>query len=104
MFRSRFGHKFNAVRTIADGIKFPSKREAACYESLKSRKLSGEIVFFLRQVPLHLPGGVRYVVDFLSFDSDGTCHFIDSKGMKTALYIAKKKIVEAQYPILIEEW
>lgn len=96
-------HKFNAVRTECDGIKFPSKKEARSYEHIKARKLSGEILFFLRQVPLHLAGGVRYVVDFLTFNTDGSVHFLDSKGMRTPIYIAKKKIVEATYPITIEE-
>lgn len=101
--RMRFGHKFNAKRTELDGIKFPSKREARCYQTLCLRKQAGDIVFFLRQVPLHLPGGVRYVVDFVTFDADGSVHFIDSKGMRTNQYITKKKIVEATYPIVIEE-
>lgn len=74
------------------------------YQDLCTRRAAGEIVFFLRQVPLHLPGGVKYVVDFLTFGSDGLVRFVDAKGMRTALYIAKKKIVEAQYPIQIEEW
>lgn len=97
-------HKFNAIRTVTDGVKFQSRREARCYDELKVKRAAGEILFFLRQVPLHLPGGVRYVVDFVSFNSDGTVHFVDSKGVRTDLYIAKKKIVEAEYPIEIEEW
>lgn len=98
-----FHHKFNAQRTELDGIKFASKKEAHFYENLKIRKLAGEIVFFLRQVPFHLPGNVRYIVDFMTFNADGTVKFIDCKGMKTPLYIAKKKMVEAEYPIEIEE-
>lgn len=99
-----FQHKFRAIQTEKDGIKFSSKREAKCYEELKIRKVAGDIVFFLRQVPLHLAGGVRYVCDFVTFNSDGSVHFLDSKGMRTPMYIAKKKIVEATYPIIIEEW
>lgn len=101
---SFFRHKFNAIRTVSDGIKFSSKREAKCYEAIKLRKQAGQVLFFLRQVPFHLPGGVRYVVDFVTFDNDNSVHFIDAKGMKTDLYITKKKIVEAEYPIQIEEW
>lgn len=96
-------HKFNAIRTECDGISFSSKREAKTYEQIKLRKSAGEVLFFLRQVPLHLAGGVKYVVDFLLFNVDGSCHFVDSKGMRTPLYIAKKKMVEATYPITIEE-
>ena len=99
----RFHHKFRARQTEYDGIKFPSKKEAEFYLDLKMRQLSGNLLFFLRQVPFHLPGNVRYVVDFVTFDPDGTVHFIDTKGMRTESYIAKKKIVEALYPIEIEE-
>lgn len=97
-------HKFHARRVELDGIKFPSKKEAAYYSALKLRVVAGDVIGFLRQVPIHLPGGVKYVADFLRFDADGTCHFIDTKGMRTPEYIAKKKIVEAVYPwITIEE-
>ena len=99
----RHTHKFNAKRTVCDGIKFPSELEAAYYQQLKIRQAAGDVLFFLRKVPFHLPGGVKYVVDFVRFDADGTVHFVDCKGMKTDMYIAKKKMVEALYPIEIEE-
>ena len=101
MFK-RHKHKFNAVRTDVDGIKFDSKKEANYYKELKLRKLAGEIVFFLRQVPFHLPGGVTYKVDFLEFHADGTVHFIDVKGFSTPDFIMKKKMVEDLYPVEIE--
>lgn len=96
-------HKFNAVRTEVDGISFSSKKEAAYYSMLLLRQKAGEVLFFLKQVPLHLPGNVRYVVDFQEFHADGTVHFVDVKGLKTEQYKMKKKMVEAIYPISIEE-
>ena len=96
-------HKFNAVKTELDGINFDSKTEAKYYTELKFRMKAGEVIFFLRQVPFDLPGKVKYRIDFQEFHSDGTIHFIDVKGKKTDIYIAKKKIVEALYPIEIEE-
>jgi len=96
-------HKFNAKRTELDGIKFDSKKEAAYYSQLCAARNGGPVLFFLRQVPFHIPGGVRYVVDFQVFYTDGTVAFIDVKGFKTPEYIAKKKIVEALYPITIRE-
>lgn len=96
-------HKFRAKPTESDGIKFDSKKEARYYEGLKLRQRAGEVVFFLRQVPLHLPGGVRYVVDFVEFRADGTVVFLDVKGFKTPEYKAKKRMVESIYPITIEE-
>ena len=96
-------HKYHAVRTELDGIKFPSKKEALYYQRLKNLKRAGEVVFFLRQVPFYLPGGVKYVVDFQVFYADGSVAFIDVKGMRTATYKAKKKMVEALFPVEIEE-
>lgn len=96
-------HKFNAVRTEVDGVKFSSKREAAYYSQLLLAKKAGELLFFLRQVPFHLAGGVRYVCDFAEFWRNGEVRFVDTKGFRTQMYIAKKKIVEATYPITILE-
>lgn len=96
-------HKYHAVRTEYDGIKFDSKKEAKYYLDLKLRKYAGEIIQFLRQVPFHLPGNVVYRVDFLEFHSDGSVHFVDVKGMQTKDFILKKKQVESLYaPIKIE--
>ena len=96
-------HKYNAIKTECDGIKFDSKKEAQYYRDLKLRKAVGEVIQYLRQVPFHLPGGVRYIVDFMEFHSDGTVHFVDVKGMQTKDFIMKKKMVESLYaPIIIE--
>jgi len=91
-------HKYHAVQTESDGIKFPSKLEARYYEQLKIRKRIGEVVVFLMQVPFRLPGGVFYRVDFVEFHADGSVHFIDTKGKDTQDSINKRKQVEAEYP------
>ena len=96
-------HKFNAKPTVRDGIRFHSTKEANYYSELKLKQKAGIILFFLRQVPIHLPGGVTMRVDFLEFHTDGTVHFVDPKGRRTPQYIDKKKMVEALYPIEIEE-
>jgi len=90
-------HKFGAVRTERDGIKFASKKEAAYYDQLTLLKQVGEVLFFLRQIPFHLPGGVRYVCDFAVFYADGRVEFVDVKGMQTPEFKAKKKMVESVY-------
>lgn len=96
-------HKYNAVRDECDGYKFHSKAEARYYRMLKLRRDTGEVPVFLMQVPFVLPGGVRYVVDFLEFHADGTVHWIDVKGRDTRASINKRKQVEALYaPIRIE--
>ncbi len=96
-------HKYGAIRCELDGIKFDSRKEGRYYLQLKKRVMAGEVVTFLRQTPFHLPGGVRYVVDFQEFHADGSIHFVDVKGVETATFKAKKKQVEALYaPIIIE--
>lgn len=86
---------------MENGIRFPSKLEANYYKQLMLRQHAGEVVFFLRQVPFHLPGNVRYVVDFVVFTAEGDVIFVDVKGMKTPEFIMKKKLVEALYPVEI---
>jgi hypothetical protein len=96
-------HKFRAIPTTIDNIRFASKKEAKYYSELLVRQKSGEVVFFLRQTPFHLPGGIKYVCDFTLFLANGSVEFIDVKGMKTPIYITKKKIVEDLYPVNIIE-
>ena len=96
-------HKFNAKLTELHGIKFSSKKEANYYLQLLLRQKAGEVLFFLRQIPIHLDAGIKYIVDFQVFKSDGTVEFIDVKGMKTPIYILKKKLVENKYPFTIIE-
>ena len=102
-YANRARHKFGAKRTEADGIRFDSKLEAKYYAILKIlRDNTKEVLFFLRQVPLHLPGGTKLVIDFQVFWADGTVTFEDVKGMETDAFKIKKREVEAQYPIEIK--
>lgn len=96
-------HKFKAKITESDNIKFRSKKEEREYQKLKLLQRSGEVLFFLMQVPFHLDGGVKYVLDFLVFWANGDITFEDVKGFRTDMYITKKKLVEAKYPIKITE-
>lgn len=96
-------HKFRAIPTELDGIKFASRKEAKRYRELRLLEKSGKLLFFLRQVPFHLPGGVKYVCDFLCFWKDDSVTIEDVKGLKTPMYILKKKQVEFIYPIKIIE-
>ena len=95
-------HKYNAKATVVDGIRFDSKKEANYYLKLKEEVMLGTIIFFLRQVPIHLTGGVRLVIDFLEFHADGTVHFVDTKGVQTEAFKIKKRQAEYLYPFNIE--
>lgn len=94
--------KYAAKPTEVDGIRFDSKAEGRYYQQLKMRVAAGEVAYFLRQVPIHLPGNTRYVVDFLEVLADGRIRFVDVKGMQTQTFRLKKRQVEALYPIQIE--
>ena len=95
-------HKYSAEAVVVDGIRFDSKGEARHYERLKLEQRSGHVLFFLRQVPIHLPGGTILRVDFLVFYADGTFRFLDFKGVETETFKVKKREVEFHYPIEIE--
>ena len=95
---SKYGNQVVHV----DGIRFDSKREARYYERLKLRVAAGELLYFLRQVPIHMPGGTRLVVDFQEFHADGSVHYVDAKGRETKEFKIKRREVQHHYPIRIE--
>lgn len=95
-------HKFNSKPVSYDGTCFHSKLEFDYFLYLELLKKAGEVVFFLRQVPLHLPGGTKYMCDFVVFFKNGDIKFIDVKGVETDSFKIKKREVEAIYPIIIE--
>jgi hypothetical protein len=95
-------NKYGAVVTHVDGIRFDSKREAAYYEQLKLRQAAREVSYFLRQVPIHMPGGTRLVIDFLVFFVDGRApEYIDVKGRETPAFKIKRREVQHHYPIRV---
>ena len=101
-FTRRNTHKFNARAVVIDGIRFDSTKEGRYYGELKLRQQAGEVLCFLRQVPIHLPGQTRLVIDFLEFHTDGTVHFTDTKGVQTETFKLKRRQVEDLYPFDIE--
>lgn len=95
-------HKYHAKPTVTDGIRYDSKKEAKYAGELKLRQMAGEVIFFLRQVPFHLPGNSTYRADFMEFWSDGTVKITECKGFETQVWKLKKKLVESIYPIKIQ--
>lgn len=101
-------HKFNATRTEIDGIWFDSKKEAAEYGKLKLLERIGKVQQLELQpaFELHAPSGEvlgKYKADFRFIDQEGRSRVVDVKGVKTPVYRLKKKMVEAEYGIRIEE-
>lgn len=99
-------HKFGAIPTVVDNIRFASKAEAARYVQLKLLLKAGEITDLELQpkYPL-LVCGIKigsYVGDF-EYTEGEVRVTEDVKGMKTPLYRWKKKHFEAQYNRPIRE-
>lgn len=90
-------HKYGAKPTEKDGIKFASKAESKYYEKLKILQKNGDILFFLRQVPFHLSGNTKYLVDFVEFWKSGDVVFTDVKGFFTPMSKLKVAQVEDLY-------
>ncbi len=99
-------HKYNAQPTTVNGIRFASKKEAACYTKLKALEDAGQIRNLLLQTALDIVvNGVhvcKYVPDFYWCEGDKQI-WADAKGMKTDVYRLKKKLVKACLGIEILE-
>lgn len=100
--------KYDNVPTEVDGIKFHSKLEGRYYVELEFRRKAGEVLYFLRQVPFHLPGGVIYRVDFMEVGLHSGSRagavwikYVDTKGYDKRESTNKIKMVEAIYHVKI---
>lgn len=102
-------HKFNAKPVkLDDGKFFRSSLEYKYYEQLLLRQKAGDVLFFLREVPVQLskivtPGKkdkwLTYKVDFVEFLSNGEVVFTETKGSETETYKKKKALFESIYPV-----
>lgn len=97
-FRTKFGNR----RTATQGRTYDSKAEARYADALAARVKAGEVLFWWEQVPIRLPGGTKYVADFVVFEADGTMRVQDVKGVETPEFRIKKREIEALYPFDIE--
>lgn len=101
--RGKYGNR----KVTVDGMKFDSQHEADYYFSvLWPRWMAGELVLLARQVPFDLPGGIRYIADFVTVDTGGRMEVIDAKSAitkKNRTYINKKKQMRAVWRIEILE-
>lgn len=101
--RSKYGNR----RVEVDGIKFDSQHEATIYQELMLRVRAGELKAVLRQVSFDLPGGIRYVADFVTITPDMHVEGVyDAKSPATKanrVYINKKKQMKACWGIEIRE-
>lgn len=100
MKRQRFsaGNKYGAKRTSG----YSSKREAQYAAELAVRKSAagGDVLDWLEQVPIRLPGGVIYRVDFMVFLRDGSWELVEVKGFETAEWRLKCRLLAEVRPHL----
>jgi len=98
--------KYGSVKCKVDGITFDSKREAKVYGQLKLLEKSGIVKSFERQVPYKFEkNGERivYKADFVVTFKDGHTEVWDAKGVRTDVYIIKKKLMKMFFDIDIVE-
>lgn len=110
--------KYRNVKVTIDGQRFDSKREADYWLLLKERERRGEIDSLCRQVEFALCAPDRtnqddqhrrnmlvssYIADYQFYDQTGNRHVVDAKGKRTAMYQLKKKWLELQDGVIIEE-
>lgn len=106
----RRAHKYNATKTEVDGIKFDSKAEARRYKELKLLESVGDISKLELQPKYELQEGftkngkrirsINYVADFSYLDKEGNKIVEDVKGLKTDVYLLKKKMFQKKFPDL----
>ena len=79
-------NKYHAVQTEYRGIRYASRSEAGRAEVLDLLLRSGDVRWWLRQVPIYIgePGVDRpFRVDFLVCEKCGLVHAEDVKGVET---------------------
>ena len=116
--------KYKSKKIVLDGISFDSLKEANRYSHLILLQKAGEISDLQLQVPFvlvpaqHLPdtigprGGVKkgkcieeavvYYADFVYTDSSGEKVVEDTKGVRTAAYVIKRKLMLSVHGIRIK--
>jgi len=98
--------KYRNRKTKCDGFLFDSAKEAKRWMLLKAMQEAGEISGLQRQVRFPLiVNGIKicvYIADFVYY-SQAKQVVEDAKGMKTALYRLKKKLMLAILDIVIKE-
>lgn len=104
----RKSHKYNAIPTELNGVKFASRKEARFAQQLDLLIKAGIVSHYDTQPSYELQPSykqgdktirsIRYVADFKVFYADGRVEIIDCKGVKTPVYLIKKKMFEYKYP------
>lgn len=106
--------KYNNVKCRYNGRTFDSIAEAERYILLKDAVRRGIISGLEMQVPFEIiPAdtgadgkklrALKYIADFTYYDRMGKLHVEDVKGVRTAVYKLKKRLMWQVHRIAIEE-
>ena len=101
--------KYNNTKIRVDGRLFDSKAEAARWQELQMLERAGEITELERQVEYELipkqkgERAVKYIADFRYKDHEGETVVEDTKGVRTPVYILKRKLMLRVHGIRIRE-
>lgn len=98
--------KYGNEPTERDGKRFDSRHEAQVYDRLRLECLAGEHTGLARQVAFYLPGGVKYIADFVTLEADGRYRVYDAKSEATRrdkVYRLKKRQMKECLGIEIQE-
>lgn len=99
----RYGSKYGAKKTVYNGRRYDSKLEAAVAKELDLRKAAGEFIDIVPQYKIklyvYLPDGSRadlfnYICDFRCERPDHTFLLAEAKGVETAIFRVKKRILD----------
>ena len=101
--------KYNNTKIRVDGRLFDSKAEAARWQELQLLERAGEITELERQVEYELvpkqkgERAVKYIADFRYVDHEGKTVVEDTKGVKTPVWIIKRKLMLRVHGIRVRE-
>ena len=101
--------KYNNTKIRVDGRLFDSKAEAARWQELQLLERAGEITELERQVEYELipkqkgERAAKYVADFRYVDHEGKTVVEDTKGVKTPVWIIKRKLMLRVHGIRVRE-
>lgn len=99
-------HKYGAIPTVIDGIRFASKAEARRYQELTLLERN----FLIKNLELQPSYQLivndqkicRYIADFRYTTPDGIEHIEDVKGIETPMFKLKRKLMKACLNLDIE--
>ena len=101
--------KYGNTKIRVDGRLFDSKAEAARWRELCLLERAGEITELERQVEYELipkqkgERAVKYIADFRYVDHEGKTVVEDTKGVRTPVYILKRKLLLWVHGIRVRE-